>query len=1364
MGVEQSREQKNTKEINGQIEQKKRKEKFGSPFFEIVNEKGESQKICKGPFFSVDSNEIEKIYKSLFFDKSRVFVDESRLFTFDEKSEFLINMKSLFDKTLSDDVSDREKQTILRNFENKIIEFQIDLKDKIQRAIIDGITDETALKNTNTLGLIISAASLELKNILKNIVENKDKKSEKEQGDEINIAFLTVKAKTIKSIENLIFGSSPRGERLKFFHSGENYEYFNEPLEHGEEGTSIQLEGYNLKNLPENVLNSNKEIDESIEKIKEEETSPFFEIKDRKTGQAAKICRGPFLDKEFGFLNNITEFFRKALAEKQNKEKAREYLENFRANMEKCSFGLKERMDRTMTDGIKNETALEDTYKLSILAIMAASELGDIFLETVFGEKGKQSEKEIEKKMSSSILRIRRKFIRSIERIILKSKDSEFSGIEELDFPDSKEYKWLKMLVGEETEETKLEDDFESGRGKEYHIPADVLFSGIYEKECDQEVLKGPSAKIVFKKLERKERKENESQEQIPEAEFHELSEKEQKREENITQETEKKSQNQTYEAEFYEIFEGGKEREGGADEKIYKTIEESEFRKEKHEERNFYLIKSINQKLDSYKEVIDKILVRVFSEKDTTEMLLNYKISLGNLREEILILNLTLEDEIERAGNEYKKNRNRYGKKVIDEEAMKTTRILIKNISNWIENARIDTLRYIVKDPDMDVENIADEYLKEINKLRQSLAQSVFGTKMSLIVSGDLAIKNIESGLYIHNLDRFIFKEDAEKMVETIKEQVAEMLEKYKDLRRKEAYTSVCERIKDYIGGTYTTDTMSAREALREKRKLKEEIAKRSMEEWKKECEEKLKRMPPKKAETSADIGFASDLGEIQPKKEGLEKATNEERINALRRLSIEIYLKKTTFTARYYINSIEILYRLVGELNHDSENRKMFKIIEKDIKDVQPPNEEIKNLHDGFIMRLEELLKGITSATERKTKKNMAEAKKEESIEEKPEEEVVKKEWYEVDAGKYKDFADKFKNISGELQKIPSYVSETEVGKIDWKEEKAAIQKESEIEAQAAKEKLKEIWPSEEKINERYENLTKNLKETIKKISQAGENESVDLYLRSIDETSDIEKKLKPIPGYIGLVDYLDSLKHLKNIEDLNLEIDRNSASIVESEIEIDENSTILEKMEKKLKEKQKKEKVLDSEINESNKDIVEFKDELGEIKEKIEEAKEKIEEAKRKIKEAKSKIEKARAEIKMGKEEIEKIREKAKKKAEKMSGEIEKMISKSKKELEKFKPDKNKLEKYLENISGNVTRIDKELSKASAEDKNKFGGYLKALEDAREKADEIHHYLSSFDSRNIEEGAKGEIKKMIINQIGKAISEAEEKLEKL
>lgn len=1334
MGIEQSKERENTKEVNEQEEKNEQKEKFESPFFEIVNEKGETKKFCKGPFFSVDSNEIGKICESLVFDKS----------------EFLINMRNLFDKTLSDDVSDREKQKILRNFENKIIEFQIDLKDKIQRTIVDGITDETALRNTNTLGLIISAASLELKNILENIDENKGKRNNAEQEEKANIAFLEIKAKTIRSIENLIFKNKAEETRLKLFHPGESYEYFSEPFIQDNKNISVQFGEYDLENLPESVLKSNKEIDESIENIKEEESNPFFEIKNKETGRAAKICKGPFFDKESEFLNNMTEFFGKCWAEKQNKKKVQEYLEDFHTNIERWNFGLKERMDRTALDGIKDEAALENTYKLSILAGMAASELRDVFLETVFGEKGKQSEKEIEKKMASSALRVRRKFIRSVERIIIKSEDSEFSGMEELDFPDSKEYKWLKMLIGEETEETKSESDFETGRGKEYSIPANVFYR--YEREGESWFLEGKLAEILFRKKEKK----------VEVVE--DLKSGEKKGKENIAPKTE--DQEQILEAEFSDM---------PGENKIEEEIPEEEETLTPIIAKSFYSIKYINQQLGAFKETIDKILMRVFSEKDTTEMLRDYKTSLNNLRDDVLIFNLLFEEEIERAGKEYKKKYNGFGKKTLNEEAIETTRALIKSFSNWIENMRVAMFRYVIKDSDMDVENITEKYLEETSKLRQFIGQSILAVE-SKIGQENLAIKDIEKdnkrktanesikgdgakrtedNLYERDLDQFVFEGHTEKIAKIIKEKVAEILEKYKDLRRSEAYHQVCEEIKESIGGTYTDENIGPREMLREKRKLKEKIKKKSLEEWKKECEEKLKRIPPKKAETEANVGFTSDLGEIQPKEEGLEKATDEERINALHRLAIEIYLKRLTFTARYYINAMETIYKLIGRLDPDSKNRKMFKLIEKDIKDVQPPNKEIKDLHENFIMRLEELLKEITSATKRKAKKNVAETEQKESTEEKLEEKIVKKEWYEVNAGKYKDFADKLKNIIGELQKTLSYVSETESGKIDWKEEKAAMENETEMKIKETEEKLKEIWPSEEKIDEHYENLTKNLKETVKNISQAKEKERVDLYLQSVDEANDIEKKLKPISGYVGLVDYLDSLKHLENIEDLNLEIDRNSVGIVESEIRINENSTILEEMERKLKEKQKKGRALSGETNESSKDMIEFKDETGEIKKKIEEAK-------RKIEEAKSKMEKARIEIKNGKEEVEKIREKAKKKAEKMSGEIEKIIGESEKEIKKFKPDKNKLEKYLKNISEEIAKI--KMPKMNIRRDSEIDAYFNSLEDARKKANNVYYYLLSLDSGHIEEEEKNEMKKMIINQIEKPIEKIKKELIKI
>lgn len=1343
MSIEQSKERENTKEVSEQ------KEKFESPFFEIVNEKGETKKFCKGPFFSVDSNEIGKICESLVFDKS----------------EFLINMRNLFDKTLSDSVSDREKQKILRNFENKIIEFQIDLKDKIQRAIVDGITNETALRDTNTLSLIISAASLELKNILGNTVENKGEKSKKEQEDEINIALLTVKAKTIKSIENYIFKDFPEGLKIKLFRSEEERKFFGESTNQNNKELSTRVGMYDFKNLPEGIRKINEETEGNIKKAKEKEPNPLFEIKDKKTNQTAKICKGPFFDKEFRFLNSAADIFgekedwRKLIRE-QDKKKIQKYLEDLGADIEKLSFSLKERMDRTALDGIKDETALKNTYKLNILAMMAVSELKDVFWEVAFGENKKQDDKEVnggertEKKMEDSILRIRRKFIRSVERIIIKSEDSEFSGTEELEFPDLKEYKWLKMLVGKETEETRLKDDYEKGRGKEYSIPADVFY--ICKNEKERECLERKLAEILFRKKEKK-------VEVVEDLKSGERTEKE-----NTAPRTEEKDQEQILEAEFSDM---------PGENKIEEEIPEEEETLTPIIAKSFCSIKYVNQQLGAFKETIDKIIVRVFSEKDTTEMLRDYKTSLNNLRDDVLIFNLSFEEEIERARKEYKKKHDRFGRKTFDEEAIETTRSLVRSFSNWIENMRVAVLRYVIKDSDMDVENITEKYLEEKRKLRQFIGQSIL-TVESKIGPENLAIKNIEEDngkkkadestkedntkktankLYERDLDPFVFNDSTEKMAEKIKLKVAEMLEKYKDLRRSEAYHQACEEIKESIGGKYTDENIGSREMLREKRKLKEEIAKRSIKGWEKECEEKLKRIPPKKAETKANVGFTSDLGEIQPKEEGLEKATDEERINALHRLAIEIYLKRLTFTARRYINAIETIYKLIGRLDPDSKNRKMFKLIEKDIKDVQPPNKEIKDLHENFIMRLEELLKEITSETERKAKKNVAEAEQKESTEEKLEEEIVKKEWYEVDAGKYKDFADKLKSISGELQKTLSYVSETESGKIDWKEEKAAMENETEMKIKETEEKLKEIWPSEEKIDEHYENLTKNLKETVKNISQAKEKERVDLYLQSVDEANDIEKKLKPISGYVGLVDYLDSLKHLENIEDLNLEINRNSAGIVESEIRINENSTILEEMERKLKEKQKKERALSGEINESSKDMIEFKDETGEIKKKIEEAK-------RKIEEAKSKMEKARIEIKNGKEGVEKIREKAKKKAEKMNGEIEKMIGKSEKEIRKFKPDKNKLEKYLKNISGSITIIDEELSKAGAKDKNRFSVYLETLDGARKRADKIYNYLSSFDSRNIEEAAKEEMKKMITNQIEKAISEAEEKLEKI
>lgn len=1369
MSIEQSKERKDTEETDEKnkhterIEQNEQKEKFESPFFEIVNEKGEIKKFCKGVFYEKEPNKIGKICENLVF----------------YEPDFLKNIKSIFEKVLSEKIDKNERLKIVENFENKIIEFRIDLKDRIQRAIIDGITDETTLKNTNTLGLIISAASLDIKNALMGIVENKDHKGENKQEEEIGIALLRIEAKTVKSIEGWLFNNQTKEENFALFHSQKEYdEYLRDPAYQEIKTISCQENMYSAESFHKNsqFLETSEEIDKNIESAKEKSLDPFFEIKDKKTGQAAKICRGLFLDKEFDFINDLEYIFgereewKKWTGEK-GRDGAQKYMEDFSANMEKLSFSLKERTDRAVANGITDKVALENAYQLSILAMMAASELRDVFVENVFGEndshdsEGKQENTEslkdipnvediqqfvrrrikkerIEKKIESLILRIKRKFVRSMERIIIKSEKPEFSGTEDLEFPGSEEYKWLKMFIGKESEGKEAEDDFETNRGKEYHIDKNVFFVEEGKLEYD-EFLKGPSARIVYRKPKNKKEKKEENLEQISDAEFEDFP-KESEPEKN-KEEKPLGSENPV---------------------KVKAVLEDKML-----EGRDFYLIGHLNQNLDRFKDIVDGIFKNVFTKRDTEELFCDYKKGLNSLREDLLIFNAMLPERIEKARKEYKKEENRYGKKTLNEEAMETTELLAKFFSSWIENIRIDMLRYIAKDPKMDVGDITNEYIKETDKLRQSIGKFVLNIK-SAINSKDLAIIDLKNGSYHSKLDDFVFFDNIERLAMEIRDNAEDLMKKYRDLRKTEAYIKACEKVGMILKGEEDIDF---REMIREEGELRERLKKFEKKEdsesfkiWEKKCEEKRKRMPKKKwCAPSADVGEFSDMGEIRPKKEGFGTGdkTAEERIDALHCLAIEIYAKRITFTAPYYINAMEALNKLVGKLEPESENRKMFKVIKKDIQDVQPPNEEIKDLHKGFIVRLKELLKEITSATEKKSRRNIAEAEQEESTEEKFMEEVVKKEWYEVGAGEYKDFADKFKNINGELQKIPSYVSETEVGKIDWKKEKTAMQKESEMETQAAEKKLKEVWPSEEKIGERYENLTKNLKETIKKISKAEEKEGVDLYLQSVNEANDIEKKLKSILNYVELIDYLDAVEYSKNIEKLNSEETQSSADIAESEIDINENSKILEEIEKKLEEefekKQMKEKVLDGKISESSKDMIEFKDEAEEIRKKINEARKKIEEAKRKIEENRKKIEKARIEAEKAKKNIEKAKERTSKKAKKMSEEIEKIVSKSRNEIDKIKPDRKKLKKYLENILEDIAEFKMPVK---IKNNNELVAYCKLLENAYEKASKVDSYLSSFDSKHIPEGEKNQMKKMIIKQINNPVNEMMRKLEKL
>lgn len=515
---------------------------------------------------------------------------------------------------------------------------------------------------------------------------------------------------------------------------------------------------------------------------------PFFRITHKKTGKRVKICLGPFLNDSLRYLRNgsINDLLGKIFFGRYDKREIEKEIELFEDKISKFAYYAENRGYIAYGNGVKDKKALENTFKLNIYTGMALQELRDVLQNIVDKEKKFSNEMARAEEIRNEILKIKTKLVNSILDLIYNENLPPANALEELEMPNIRKLNWLSSIicaVGEDSEYGNMD------------LVNDVISKSKYKKE-EAGFKRGEPRKYT-----------------IP------------------------------ANMKIAIVIEEGLNNKEGPQAMV--GIEEVSWAKL---EKEFYLFDDFtNRQIKMFKKNIDNLFNEIVTQEDDPIKFGQHKITLANLRDDIILFVFTLEDKIKKVRRDYKKALSPYCKYAIDEKAVEVSRMLHIKFIELIEDMRVLLLRYV--NGGINLEELLTGYLEKRVALREYIAKEILKVDLSKYsvldfiddeIGGDkpgklstlkikdpklekmcnnyikekerlgkyvsdeiskrgslfdhLYVKVKAAEKYFNPHDDFIFPDESEKYIKKIKERAEELAKKEND--RNEAYIKACEEI----------------------------------------------------------------------------------------------------------------------------------------------------------------------------------------------------------------------------------------------------------------------------------------------------------------------------------------------------------------------------------------------------------------------------------------------------------------------------------------------------------------------------------------------------------------------------------------
>lgn len=662
---------------------------------------------------------------------------------------------------------------------------------------------------------------------------------------------------------------------------------------------------------------------------KEDYQNPFFEITKKGTKRSVKICLvNFFLD---GFMRNfrrgsITDLTKKIFLKTYNDAEIKEEIKRFKNEVSEFAHYAKNMVYLAYGSGIRDEEALENTFKLDIYIGMALQELSDVFLKIVAKDKENKfsSETTRHKEVENEILKVMIKLVNSILDLIYREDLPPENILKKLEMSNIRKLKWLSMIicVDKNNEYCSKEVEFRRGEPRKYVIPADVDTGIVFKKGLNYK--EGPQAVVGIKG----------SDGANLEMEFYLFDDFTSRRIKMLK----KRIDNM-----FDKIV---KQKDDPARLKLYE-IELSNLREELIlivfgiEGEIKKIRRDYKGKLNSYGEYVldenaievSKILHIKFIEllEEMRVLLLQYVNGGTNI--EGLIIGY-LEKKIAL--------RECVAKEILEVDLSKCS--ALDFINDEIGRNKFNKF-FVLKIKDPKLEEARNNYIKEKEKLEKYVSEEI---SIRGSVFDHLYVKFEGTDKYINPHDDFLFPGELEKHIRRIREMAEEKAKKEKD--RNMAYKEACEEaIRGTVEECNYGEEMSFSEQLN-RWKLNQKLLsapdpKRAEKEWQEEVEKAKKEMPPDKVPTGEKINvnvhdFAPGVPEfvVDFDKSGLAEKNDEARVKNIHRISLGFFSSKSRLSVGRYVEFVKKLENSVAV------DRKYIQKVTEIVEKVRPTSEEFQ------------------------------------------------------------------------------------------------------------------------------------------------------------------------------------------------------------------------------------------------------------------------------------------------------------------------------------------------------------------------------------------------------------------------------------
>lgn len=685
---------------------------------------------------------------------------------------------------------------------------------------------------------------------------------------------------------------------------------------------------------------------------KEDYQNPFFEITEKETKKSVKICFGNFLLDNFmrNFRRgSITDLIEKIFLKTYNGAKIEEEIKQFKNEVSEFAHYAKNNVYLAYGNGIRDDKALENTFKLDVYIGMAFQELSDVFLKIVARDKENKFSSEIErlKEVENEILKIMVKLANSILDLIYGEALPPENVLKRLEMPNIRKLKWLSMIIcaGGNNEYCGKEAEFRIGEQRKYVIPANVDTGVTFQKGLNNK--EGPQAVVGIKG----------AGETKLEKEFYLFGDFTSRRIEMLKKSIDKmfdkivKQKDDPARLKLYEI-----ELANLRDELVLIVFDiESEIKKIRRDYKwklNFYG----EYVLDENAIEVSKILYIKFIEllEEMRVLLLQY--ANEGIKVEGLIIGY-LEKRI--ALREY------ITKEILKVDLLKCS--VLDFIGGEIGKDKIGRFP-IPETEDPRLNEALSRYIQKKEKLEEFVSEEIF-RKGSIF--DNLYVKFKEKGTetktktkteaeYINPHDDFLFPGELEKHIRIIREMAEEKAKKEKDRNR--AYKEACEEaIRGTVEECNYGEEMSFSEQLN-RWKLNQKLLsppdpKRAKKEWQKEVDKAKKEMPKDKVPAGEDINtdvpvFVPTIADeggvvINYGGNGLKigEKSFKARAESIHRIVVGIMENRGGLTASRYINFMAKLEDSEGT-DEKEYAKKVIELVEK-VKPTESEFQEyIKNI----------------------------------------------------------------------------------------------------------------------------------------------------------------------------------------------------------------------------------------------------------------------------------------------------------------------------------------------------------------------------------------------------------------------------------